>query len=307
MTQAGHGEAVLLLAHGGPASLDDLARFLADVRGSAPSPQGLSAARERYAAIGGRSPMPAAAMRIAGMLAEASSRDVAVGFHHSSPVIETAVADLAAHAPARVTALCMAPHFSHVGPGSYLRRCREAAAAAGLADRLVEIPDWHLAEGLLSYWTQAVRTAVDDAVSSHASAAAPAVVFTAHSIPLDREPANSPYREQVAATAAAIAGRCGLSDRQWRVAFQSAVPGRGSWLGPSLDGELADRAHEVDEVIVAPIGFTCEQVETLYDLDVVTKRQAADLGLQLRRPPVPNDAPQLVRTLADVIEAKLRG
>ncbi|MBM3147863.1 MAG: ferrochelatase, partial [Actinobacteria bacterium] len=193
MTQSGHGEAVLLLAHGGPESLDDLPRFLADVRGSAPSPQGLRAARERYAAIGGRSPMPAATKRIAGLLAETSGRDVAVGFRHSPPGIAAAVTDLAVRAPARIVALCMAPHFSHVGPGSYLRRCREAAAGTGLADRLVEIPDWHLADGLLSYWAQTVRTAVHDAESERVANAAVEVVFTAHSIPLDREPADSPY------------------------------------------------------------------------------------------------------------------
>jgi ferrochelatase len=299
-TGAASHASLLVLAHGGPERLEDVPAFLREIRHGEVSDAVLEAALTRYGRIGGGSPMPAAARRIAAGLGEAIGLDARAAFRYSPPRIREAVAALADGGSDTVAAVCLAPHFSHAGPGEYLGELRDAARAIKPEIALLEIAHWHSMPQLVDYWAGAARAALVKAGSGCA------LLFTAHSLPLWLEPPDSPYAGQVAATGRAVADAIGLHERDWHVAYQSAVPGRGEWLGPGLDDVLAGLGGHVRHVIVAPVGFPCEQVETLYDLDVLLAQRVAAAGLGYTRLPTPQDDPALIRALATAVEKRLR-
>jgi ferrochelatase len=302
---------VLLIAHGGPETLDDVPAFLRELRHGEVPQAALDAALARYGHIGGGSPMPAAARRIAAELERSLDGEVCAAFKHSSPSIAEGLDTLVGNGATSVTALCLAPHFSHAGPGEYLAAFREAVLrnGAGIEARTVE--HWSDQQEFIGYWAKVAGNALAAAASgdrgemSGAGGEAGrriALVFTAHSVPLTYEPADSPYSEQVMRSAAAVARALELGSGEWRVAYQSAVPGRGRWLGPSLNEVLEDLRGQADHVVLAPIGFPCEQVETLYDLDVLVAEQLATSGLSYTRLPTPQNDPALIGALSAAVE-----
>jgi len=311
---------VLLIAHGGPERLDDVPAFLHELRGGEVPQAALDAALTRYGHIGGGSPMPAAARRIAAGLERSIGGEVRAAFKHSSPRIAEGLSTLIGNGADSVTAVCLAPHFSHAGPGEYLDAFREAARGAGLAIEARTVEHWFDREEFTGYWAKAAGEALAAAGRADRRGACPeagecdrgggrgdagrrvALVFTAHSVPLTHEPADSPYSAQVTASAAAVARALALDDGMWRVAYQSAVPGRGQWLGPSLDDVLESVRGQADHVVLAPIGFPCEQVETLYDLDVLAAERLAASGLSYTRLRTPQDDPALIAALAAAVQ-----
>ncbi len=128
------------------------------------------------------------------------------------------------------------------------------------------------------------------------------VVFTAHSLPARVREAGDPYESEVRKHAALLAGRLGLP--RWSFAFQSAGATREPWLGPSLIEKLRRIAAAGGRrVLVAPIGFVCDHMEVLYDLDIEARERAADLGLELWRTESLNVNPTFIAALADVVES----
>jgi ferrochelatase len=302
---------VLLIAHGGPETLDDVPGFLRELRHGEVPQAALDAALTRYGHIGGGSPMPAAARRIAAELERSLGGEVCAAFKHSSPRIAEGLDTLVGNGATSVTAVCLAPHFSHAGPGDYLAAFREAARHAGDGIEARTVEHWSDQAAFIGYWAKTAGTALAAAASrgrgdmsgaSREAGGRVALVFTAHSVPLTYEPADSPYSAQVMGSAAAVARALALDGGGWHVAYQSAVPGRGRWLGPSLDEVLEGVKGQADHVVLAPIGFPCEQVETLYDLDVLVAQQLAASGLSYTRLPTPQDDPALVGALAAAVE-----
>jgi len=117
---------------------------------------------------------------------------------------------------------------------------------------------------------------------------------------------RSPYVEQLQITARLIAERLGRS--RWSIAYQSrSGKPTDPWLEPDIKDVIRKLAVErVTEAIVAPIGFVCDHVEVLYDLDIEAKRVATDLGVEMLRAGCPNDHPMFIRMVSDVIEQKLK-
>ncbi|HET8523183.1 MAG TPA: ferrochelatase, partial [Thermomicrobiales bacterium] len=132
------------------------------------------------------------------------------------------------------------------------------------------------------------------------------VIFTAHSLPERILTWQDPYPAELAETAAAVAARLGNQPHEF--AYQSAAMTPDPWLGPDA-GEVIERLHQHGHrhVLIAPIGFVCEHVEILYDIDIEFKQQADRLGVQLERIDMLNDHPAMIAGLADLVRQTAAG
>lgn len=291
---------VLLVGFGGPESLEEVPAFVESVLGRKPPEHVISGAIHRYMTIGGRSPLPATTRRQGILVAEALSRrgleaEVHVGMLHARPTIDEAVAEIAAAGVKTLTVISLAPYRCEVSTDAY-----EAAverALDGRGPRLRFAPDWNLQPGYLDALADLLTKALEDAPSDSA------VIFTAHSLPQRMIAQGDPYADQLAATADKVAQRVGLGE--WHLAYQSiSAAAREPWLGPSVEQAMKQLATSgATSVLVDPIGFISDHVETLYDNDVEHRSQAKALGLGFHRCRCLNDHPGLINTLADLVIA----
>ena len=286
--------AVLLMAYGGPESLDEVEPYLLDVRGGRPtSPQLVQEIKERYAQIGGRSPLrrltEAQAAGVQRALGERFA--VYVGMRHWHPYIRDVVARIAAEGHTRVVGVVLAPHYSTMSVGAYEK---QLLAAAGRLDTTL-VQSWADNPKFLD----AVAGRVVQALQRFPSPGAVQVLFTAHSLPERVLASGDPYPAELRTSAAAVARRTGLAS--WQLAFQSAGATPEPWLGPEAGAvmtELAGKGHRA--FLIVPIGFVCDHVEVLYDVDIVYQALARRLGVQLERTASLNDDPLLVGAVAEV-------
>jgi ferrochelatase len=294
--------AVLLMAYGGPSNLGDVEPYLLDVRGGRPtSPELVAEIRHRYEVIGGRSPILPITQAQGAALAGELGVPVYTGMRHWHPYIAEAVEQIVADQHRRLVAIVMAPHYSAMSVGAYEKALLQAAGARLDVALVRSWGDHPLFLGVVAgHLTQALQRFPD--------ASAVAVVFTAHSLPRRILAAGDPYPDQLQASAAAVAGKLGLSS--WELAYQSAGASTGPWLGPDAGEVLARLAgEERRDCVIAPIGFVCDHVEILYDVDVAYQAVARRLGVRLERMRSLNEDPMLIACLADLVrtEAARRG
>jgi ferrochelatase len=288
--------AVLIMAYGGPGSLKEVEPYLMDVRGGrATSPHLVEEIRARYARIGGRSPILELTRAQAGGVGRALGDGFRayVGMRHWHPYIKEAVDEIARAGHRRVVGVVMAPHYSSMSVGAYEKKMLEAAQGAGLETALVR--NWWAHPRFLD----AVAQRITEALQRFPRPKDVQIIFTAHSLPQRILDVGDPYPEELKNSAAQVAGRLQLPN--WRFAYQSAGATSEPWLGPDADEvitELAKAGHQA--VLLAPIGFVCDHVEILYDIDVEYQGLAKRLGIQLERIASLNDDPGLVAAVADV-------
>ncbi|HTI06450.1 MAG TPA: ferrochelatase [Gemmatimonadales bacterium] len=287
--------AVLVMAYGGPGNIDEVEPYLLDVRGGRPTPAPLvEEIRMRYARIGGRSPILELTRAQAAGVAKALGERyrVFVGMRHWHPYIKEAVEDIKRAGLRRVVGVVMAPHYSSMSVGAYEKKLLEAAGGS-------------LETGLVRSWwdnrhfLDAVADRVTQARQRFAEPADVKIIFTAHSLPQRILAAGDPYPDELKASAEAVARRLNLKD--WRFAYQSAGATSEPWLGPDAEDvitELGRAGHKA--ILLVPIGFVCDHVEILYDIDVEYQALAKRLAVQLERTASLNDDPGLVAAVADV-------
>ena len=135
-------------------------------------------------------------------------------------------------------------------------------------------------------------------------------MFTAHSVPCRTVQsaadgsAGDAYGNQAKRTAELVAERAGV--QRWYFAFQSQGMSGGPWIGPTVEATLQALADEGERnVVVQPIGFVCDHVEILYDIDVQFREQARQLGMELRRPESLNTSARFIDALADLAQARV--
>ena len=289
------------MAYGGPGNIAEVDAYLMDVRGGRPtSPELVEEIRARYARIGGRSPI----LELTRAQATAIGHELGAGFatfvgmRHWRPYIQEAVRDIEAQGFKRVVGVAMAPHYSNMSVGAYEKKLLQAA-------------DGRLDVTLVRRWWQqpqfrdATATRIREALSRFPNDTTPQVVFTAHSLPEKIVASADPYPDELKASAAQVAMQAGLE--AWRVAYQSAGATAEPWLGPDaaeVITELARARHAA--VLLVPIGFVCDHVEILYDIDVEYHALAQRLGIQLERTASLNDDPGLVAAVADAVRAAVR-
>jgi ferrochelatase len=291
----GERVSVLLMAYGGPGSLDDVEPYLLDVRGGRPTaPELVAEVTARYAQIGGRSPIRERTEAQARALAGALGPDwpVYVGMRHWHPYIKEAVERILADGARRVVAIVLAPHYSAMSVGAYEQKLLDAA---GGRLQLALVRSW----GDHPQFLEAVADRVTQALQRFPSPKRVQVLFTAHSLPERILATGDPYPDQLRASAAAVARLANLA--QWHFAYQSAGQSPEPWLGPEAGAvmtELAGQGHR--DLLITPIGFVCDHVEVLYDVDVVYRALATRLGVHLERTSSLNDDPLFVAALADI-------
>ena len=315
---------VLLLAHGGPNSLEDIEPFLLNIRGGRAFPPHLVAEiRDRYRQIGGRSPLLEISRRQAHALEEALAADgrrfrVYLGMRNWHPFIRDTVAEMARDGVGRALALCLAPQNSRLSVGLYFQRVREALQEVPAEFPVSFVESWHREPLLIEAFAEKTREALaafpgereqppvvsPPRAQSRGGVEPPAVIFTAHSLPEKILADGDPYDHEVRATAAAVAERCGLTG--WRFAYQSQGATAEVWLGPTVESLLEELSHDGRQrVLLVPIGFVSDHVEILWDIDIAFRKFAEARGILLRRTESLNASPAFIRALASVVEQHL--
>lgn len=299
--------AVLLMAMGGPDRLENVEAYLKDVRGGRPTaPELVEEIRERYRLTGGKSPVLGITREVARGLEQRLNGPGGeryrcyVGLRHWHPFIKESYAELLEDFPERVIGLCMAPQYSSLSIGAYMKKVEEARAELASETPISFVGSWHrhplLISGIADNIHQALQKFPAD-VRPHVP-----VLFTAHSLPERVVAMKDPYPDEVRGTVEAVCER--LDTQPTRFAYQSQGRSGEAWLGPSVEDlvvELAQENHQ--HVLVAPIGFICDHVETLYDIDIELKQLARTKGLQLERIPMLNASALLIDIVTSVVEA----
>lgn len=301
MSAGSEKTAVLLLAHGTPDAVEQVPEFLLKVTGGRPLPPSVvEEIKHRYSLIG-RSPLTEYTMKQAEALARELHLPVYVGMRNWKPFIADTVRAMAAAGVQRVIAICLAPHDSRTSVGLY----RKAVLDEAPPFPVEFIDNWHdhpllaraFAEKLRAGWERACR---------EMGARVP-VIFTAHSVPQRTIAEGDPYEEQARETAALVAIEVpGLTMDGWTFAFQSQGMSGGAWLGPTVEDTILQlKAKGHGGVFIQPIGFLCDHVEVLYDVDIMFREFAEKNGVRLWRAESLNESPALVAALADVARSRL--
>ncbi len=291
----GPHDGVLLVAHGTVTDLDDLPAFLQNIRRGRPAPpELLSELRHRYQTIGG-SPLLEITRAQAAALSKRLDAPVLVGMRLWRPTVEDVLRGIAGLRLRRLCVLPLAPFSVSVYWAAAQASLEAVRGELGPSTpTLVPTEPWGTEPAFIDGLAAGIRThLVDDARRTR-------VVLTAHSLPTQAIRSGDRYEAEFRACAAAVSQRLGVESV---VAFQSQGADGGDWLGPDLKGALeAERRAGTERVVLAPIGFPAEHVETLYDLDVEAAGWARELGLELRRVRALNADPSLVAALAAVAE-----
>jgi protoporphyrin/coproporphyrin ferrochelatase len=289
-------QAVLLLAHGAPQRVEDVPEYLKFVRSGRPvSPQLIEEISHRYAAIGGASPLRQWTQVQAEALEEQLGIPVFYGMRNWHPFIRETMDRIRDSGAERLAAICLAPQYSKMSVGFYFRRTQEAKVDAGAAVEIVWAKSYHDSPLLIEGFAEKLGP----------MAAARKVLFTAHSLPEKALAESDPYERECRATAALVAAAGAVAD--WDFAFQSQGMTDDRWLGPTVESTLDRYAAEgIREVVLHPIGFVCDHVEVLFDVDILFKDYAADRGIALLRPESLNGSAKYTEALADVAQRALR-
>jgi ferrochelatase len=293
--------AVLLLAHGSPESPDQVPEFLQSITGGRPlPPQVVEEVRHRYSLIG-FSPLPCWTLRQADQLSRSLQMPVFVGMRNWKPLIADAVKAIAAQGFERVIAICMAPQNSRTSVGLYRRA---VTGETKLPFDLDFVEEWHDHPLLAKAFAEKLRSGWERACAEN-GAKLP-VIFTAHSVPQRTITEGDPYEAQSKETAALVAKEAGLSAEEWVFAFQSQGMSGGTWIGPTVEATIQSlKAAGHRGVFLRPIGFLCDHVEVLYDIDIAFKQFAEKEGLRLWRAESLNESQTLTAALADLVRGRM--
>ncbi len=311
--------AVLLLAHGTPETVEQIPEYLRNVVSGRPLPQSVvEEIQHRYALIG-RSPLTEITQEQGRLVeAELAAQDehvpVYVGMRNWRPYIPDVVRQMRSDGVGEAAVICLAPQNSRTSVGLYRRAVQAEAGAL----RIDFTDGWAQHPMLAEAFAERLRAAMEKLVVE-VEAPVP-VLFTAHSVPSRtvQAPAASdgqprlwpgegadPYVEEAKRTAELVAARVDGIPRWW-FAFQSQGASGGPWIGPTVEETLdAIAASGVKTLLLQPIGFLCDHVEILYDVDILFRGYATKLGLRLERPESLNASKTLARAVADLARQAL--
>jgi protoporphyrin/coproporphyrin ferrochelatase len=299
---------VMLMAYGGPNSLDEVEPYLADIRGGRPtSHELLEEITDRYRQIGGSSPILDRTNAQARAVENALNADsgeggllyrVYVGMRHWDPYIGDVVPQMLADGVDRIVAVVMAPHFSRMSIGAYMGKLDKALMELGAELPVVKIESWKdepaFIEALVQRIGEALKMFPEDVRDDVP------LLFTAHSLPARILESGDPYPEELQTTVRLVVEK--IQPKHWRWAFQSQGASAEPWLGPTVEDTLEALKQEGhSNLLLIPIGFVCDHVEVLFDVDIEHRHQAHELGIRLERIEMLNDDPGLVDAVTSAI------
>lgn len=338
-------QAVLLLGFGGPTSFEEVRPFILNVtRGRQVSQERIEAVIQQYRQIGGKSPFreltEQQARALAAQLAlRGWSVPVEVGFLYWSPYIADTIGRLVDEAVSHVVAIVMAPQRTEASFERYIAAVNQALLSKPRAELSIEFaPCWHNHP----LFIEAIAEQVEDKLASiqlhklpdgvgtdcirpgacnaplrnepeimqaginldDVARSQTRLIFTAHSVPVEMSDASG-YGDQVTLTAKLVAARVSMPD--WRVAFQSrSGDPRQAWLEPDIRDVIAEAAKDgIRNVIVCPVGFVCDHVEVLFDLDHQAAEFAQSVGVRMLRAATVGDNPKFISMLAEILLARV--
>ena len=298
--------AVLLLAHGSPENPDQIPEFLSYVTAGRPLPPAVvEEIRHRYSLIG-FSPLPCWTLVQADQLSQSLKMPVFVGMRNWKPFIGDAVKAIASQGYDRVIAICLAPQNSRTSVGLYRSAVSSGASGNGnLPFQLDFVDEWHDQPLLADAFAEKLRSGWGKA-SAENEAELP-VIFTAHSVPERTITEGDPYERQSKETAQLVAQEAGLEAKAWTFAFQSQGMSGGPWIGPTVEETIRNlKAKGHRGVFLHPIGFLCDHVEVLYDIDIAFKQFAEKEGMRLWRAESLNGSKTLTAALAEVVGSRVK-
>ncbi|MGH9640816.1 MAG: ferrochelatase [Terriglobales bacterium] len=293
--------AVLLLAHGSPENPDQVPEFLNFVTsGRALAPNVIEEIRHRYSLIG-FSPLPCWTLLQADQLSQSLELPVFVGMRNWRPFIADTVNAIAAEKFERVIAVCLAPQNSRTSVGLY----RKAVTGdSGAPFSLDFVDEWHDQPLLAKAFAEKLRTEWEKANVEY-GAKLP-VIFTAHSVPARTITEGDPYDAQSKETAELVAREARLCIDDWTFAFQSQGMSGGAWIGPTVEETILSlKAKGHGGVFIQPVGFLCDHVEVLYDIDIFFKQFAEKQGMRLWRAESLNGSQTLTDALAELVRTRI--
>jgi len=298
-------DSVLLVAFGGPTARHEIRPFLEIVTRGRGIPAGrLEEVAHHYEQMpGGRSPLTeltfAQARGLEQALAQAGpALPVFVGMRNWHPFLHETLGEMAGKGARRALGIILSPLRTEASWERYMQDVAEARARVARAPEVGFAPAWFEYPRFVAAVADRTRTALGE-IPQDTRASTP-LVFTAHSVPVAMAEA-SPYVSDLTAAARAVARRLGHA--RWSVAYQSRSGSpRESWLEPDVTSVLRRLAADGERrAVVVPIGFVCDHVEVLYDLDVEARRVAAAAGLTLHRVAAVNDHPEFIAMLAELV------
>jgi ferrochelatase len=303
-------DAVLVIAFGGPQGHADIRPFLANVlKGRRVPPSRVDEVAHHYELFGGVSPITELTRRqadgLAARLASAGLQlPVYVGMRNWHPFLQDTMADMTRAGVRRAIGFIAAAHRSYASCLQYrenVEAAREAVArTGGRPPEIVYVDDWHAHPGFVAANAAHVRTAIARLPGPLRARAR--LVFTAHSIP--RSMADvSPYEDQLMASCRLVAEATRRDD--WVLVYQSRS-GRPDdpWLGPDIcEYVRAERSRGLEAVVLCPVGFVCDHIEVLYDLDREAASVASELGIAFARAEAANDDPRFLDMMQEVVHA----
>lgn len=322
--------AVLLLAHGTPDVLGEMAEYLGKVTGGRALPQEVvEELQHRYAQIGLREtpgveapPLTKWTMMQGHLLEQALGGErVYVGMRNWHPYIADVIGQMRRYGVTHIKAVCLAPQNSRTSVGLY----RRAVLAAATGIEVEFVAGWAESPLLAEAFAEKLRPVWTEACAE--SGRRVPVLFTAHSVPCRTimtgeasvagarpgTPAQSspdPYPVEAKRTAEMVAqcmAESGFGEADRFFAFQSQGVSGGPWIGPTVEETLkAIKAEGHVGVVMQPIGFLCDHVEILYDIDIAFRDMASELGLKLWRAESLNDSPVLVKALVQVVSGEYK-
>lgn len=325
------GTGIILISFGGPEKLEQVAPFMTRLTGRPLPAEAVERVVERYRRIGGGSPLPriareqAAALqkRLTGQMMPVVGSGVhtvdeapaipelgraghaiperlvvRAAFKYADPSIADVVCELAQAGYERVIGVSLSAHYTRIGVGAYFAELRAASQKHGLTAVAADLyyAEPHFLDGLAAGLRRALAALSDSRGAC--------LVFSAHSLPMEEVESGDPYVTQLQATVDGLLAR--VPGYEWRIAYQSRGSASGRWLEPTVEATLQELAQQGRRrVVLMPIGFTADHVETLYDLDIVAAGRAKELGLEFVRAGTLNTAPPFIETLASVVRPHL--
>jgi len=302
-------KALLLLAFGGPRSLDEVELFLTRLfRGRKPSPEQLERIKERYRLIGGSSPLPEITFKQAKALetslnAKGYSFKSYAGMRYGHPLIEETFKKILEDGIREIIALPMTPFRSRASTGAYVEEANQVNKNLGEKIEVSFVEGWHLHP----LFIEAIREKIQEGLMQFVPEERKKVhlIFSAHSLPkslLEDDPYVKDMEESVKEVLKKV------EPLPWHMAFQSKGMGPGEWLGPDVESVLEELSKKkIREVLIDPIGFVSDHIEILYDVDILYRDKAKLLGMELKRTPSLNFSKRFIEALTATVEENIKG
>lgn len=298
---------VLIMAYGGPNSLEELPGYLADIRNGRPTtPAVLDEISNNYRQIGGKSPLMEYTTKQLAAIEVALADDrfkFYLGMRHWAPWIEEVVGQMIEDGITHAVSMVLAPHYSSMSVAKYQKKIQAGLEMYRGQIEFVNIDSYHDVPGLIEPLAERVQDGLsrwpeEERDDVH-------VIFSAHSLPVRILKMGDPYDSQLRQTAELVAEKAGLREDQWSWSYQSAGRSPEPWLGPQLEEYVPELAEKgIKNIINIPVGFVSDHVEILFDIDIEAQKAAQEHGVRLERPPALNDDPRFMQQLADLIRGK---